>query len=553
MSASTSSVARARGREATGHLTGTWARHWLPLAVLGGGLLLRLVLAFVVYPGQGLATDLGLFSSWAATLARVGPGGFYAVASTANYPPGYLWVLWPIGVLGGGVELLKLPAILADVGIAATLYVVGRRWLDERAGLVAAALYLFVPVTWYDSALWGQVDAVGALVMLTAVVLLAEGWSEPATALAALSVLVKPQDAVVLVVVLPVLVRRHLLRPGSGPRPRLPKAGRAIEPAVDWVLADQGPLRLATSGLAALAVVALVLLPFDITLFAPTSLADVPLIGHLAGLVGLVLGDTGQFSVLTANAFDLWALVGPTPLASVIGAGGGSWTADSLPIVAGLSAATIGAGLLIGTALVVAVGLLLRDGRMTLVLSLAVMAFAFYALPTRVHERYLVPFFAPGALLAAAWLPAVGWYVVVAVLDALDLHTILADPSAAGTSGFGVGRFGVGRFGGGAAIGGGPARSFGGVGPGGSAPGGPAGASGITLPLPDLARSELAVAVIAMGQTAGFVLLLGAWLLAVIRPGVLARLTGRDADGRSTDEARVVPSLDPGAVGRVAT
>jgi hypothetical protein len=62
------------------------------------------------------------------------------------------------------------------------------------------------------------VDAVGSLLMLAALLALADGWSEPAVALAMLGVLVKPQDAVCLVVVLPVLVRRHLLRIGSGPQ-----------------------------------------------------------------------------------------------------------------------------------------------------------------------------------------------------------------------------------------------------------------------------------------------------------------------------------------------
>jgi hypothetical protein len=498
----------------------------LPLAVIGGGLALRLVLALVVFPGQGLSSDMGLFSSWAATLARIGPSGFYAAEATANYPPAYMWVLWLVGVLGGGVELLKLPAILADAGIAALLYVAGRRWLGERAGLIAAALYLLVPVSWYDSALWGQVDAVGALVMLAAVVLLAEGWSEPAAALGALAALVKPQDAIVLVVILPVLVRRHLLRVGSGPAPSLPRSLRGLETTVRALLADQGPVRLATSAIAAAVVTVAVLLPFDIALYAPANLADVPVLGQLAGLVGLMVSDTGQFGVLTANAFNPWAIVGPSPLAAVIGAGGGSWTADSLPVVAGISAATVGAVLLIGTALLVGGGLLVRDGRMTLVLALAVMTFAFYALPTRVHERYLVPFFAPGALLAAAWLPAIAWYVVVAVLDTANLHTILADPNAAGKSAGavgGAGRLG-GAFGGGAGPGGG--GFGGGVGPGtfgGSGPGGfgGSGIASIRLPFPDLARSEVAVALIAAGQTAGFVLLLAAWVVTVIRPSAL--------------------------------
>jgi len=251
-----------------------WSARWAIVAVLGAGLGLRLVLALVVFPGAGHATDLGLFGEWASTLVRVGPGGFYAAARSANYPPGYMWVLWLVGALGNGVALLKTPAILADVAIGAVLYVAGRRWLGARVGLFAAALYLFVPVTWYDSALWGQVDAVGALVVLVSVVLLAEGWSELALASAGLAVLVKPQDAVVLVVVLPVLLRRHLLRIGSGPAPTLGPRLRGLDARVGGTLSTQGPVRLATSGLMALAVVSLTLLPFDIVRFAPASLAD---------------------------------------------------------------------------------------------------------------------------------------------------------------------------------------------------------------------------------------------------------------------------------------
>ena len=221
--------------------------------VLGGGLVLRLVLAFVVFPGQGLASDLGLFESWAVTLAQVGPGSFYESARMANYPPGYMYVLWAVGLAGQAiaglagapvervvVALLKLPVILADLGIAVLLYRAGRRWFGERRGVLAAALYLFIPVTWYDSAIWGQVDAAVALVMIAAIVLLIEGWSEPAAALAVLSVLVKPQGLIVLVVVAPVLLRRHLLRVGSGPVPALGGRAAAVNRRLDGWLTRQG-------------------------------------------------------------------------------------------------------------------------------------------------------------------------------------------------------------------------------------------------------------------------------------------------------------------------
>jgi len=501
---------------------------WPAVGVLGSALALRLVLAYVVFPGQGLVSDLNLFADWATTLARVGPGGFYAAAGSANYPPGYMYVLWLVGIAGNAVSgifgvsadqavglFLKLPAIGADIAIGGLLWWAGRRWFGGRAGVLAAALYLVVPVTWYDSALWGQVDAVGTLVMLAALLLLVEGWSEPAAALAAFGVLVKPQDAICLVIVIPVLVRRHLLRVGSGPVPGLGRRLASLDGRLGGLLTRQGPIRLGTSAIAALVVLVLPLLPFDIAALGPASLADVPVIGHVAGLVGLFVSDGGQYGVLTANAYNAWALVGGASLASVIGGSGGSWIADSLTVVAGLSAVTVGAALLALTGLLVAGGLLIRDDRLAIVLGFAVAAFAFYALPTRVHERYLFPFFAPAALLAAGSLSAGLGYLGLGALNAVNLHAVLAAPLRIAGGGFGGGgEFVGGGFGGGGEFGGG------GRGPGGSAGGfgGGSGVGSISLPFADLARSELAVTLVAVGQAAAFVALLAAWFVVILRP-----------------------------------
>ncbi len=495
------------------------SRHLALLVLIGLGLGVRLLAAYVIFPGQGYSGDLGLFGDWATTLARVGPGAFYASASSANYPPGYLYLLWAIGSIGGDAtgSLLKLPAIAADIGIALLAFRVADRWFGGRSGLLAAALYLFVPVTWYDSALWGQVDAVGAFVMLAALVLLIEGWSEPALVLAVVGVLVKPQDAICLAVVLPVLVGRHLLRVGSGPRPELGLRLQGLDRRLGGLLDQQGPIRLASSVFAAGLVAIVVLLPFDIAIFAPAALADVPIVGHLAGLVGLFVSVGGQFSVLTANAYNGWALVGPDPLAAIIGAGNGSWTADSLVVAGGIPAVTIGTVLLGAVGLLVAGGLTFRDGRLPILLGFSLLAFAFYALPTRVHERYLFPFFTTGAILAAGAAITSGAYLVVGVLNAINLHAVLA---------------GSLRIGGGGGGGGGGGRNPGGGFGGGGGAGFGGGFRSIQLPLADLARSEPVVAAVVIGQTAAFVGLLVAWLVVLVRwpsPATAASDGGADA------------------------
>jgi hypothetical protein len=86
---------------------------------------------------------------------------------------------------------------------------------------------------------------------------------------------------------------------------------------------------------------------------------------------------------------------------------------------------------LIGTALLVAaffvIGAIIawRPDRLTILVGVTLLAIAFFLLPTRVHERYLFPFFALGAILAAVsprWLVA---YVVLSAATFLNMYVVL--------------------------------------------------------------------------------------------------------------------------------
>ena len=149
------------------------------IVLLLGGLALRLTIAYVLFPASGFESDIASYASWALTMGEHGPGGFYENAGFADYPPAYLYLLWPIGLVAdasldavlSASELVKLPAILLDIAVGYVIYrlVLGWVWPSDRAealALAAAALFLFNPVAFYDSALWGQTDAAGALVLL---------------------------------------------------------------------------------------------------------------------------------------------------------------------------------------------------------------------------------------------------------------------------------------------------------------------------------------------------------------------------------------------------
>ena len=146
--------------------------------LLAGAALLRVALAATT---RGYAADITTFSAWAAHAAD-GLTAFYSPGYFADYPPGYIYLLWLIGklrlVLGIDFDtpvflvLLKLPAILADIATAGLLFRLGCRSWSAKTSLALAALYAFNPAVILDSAVWGQVDSVLTLPILLGVMLL---------------------------------------------------------------------------------------------------------------------------------------------------------------------------------------------------------------------------------------------------------------------------------------------------------------------------------------------------------------------------------------------
>ena len=179
------------------------------------GLLLRAFLAGILLPKSGFRIDIVDFAAWGQRLASVGPGAFYEserlqrlsaglplTSSGCSASVGRL--LAPLVGQDATAGLVKIPGILADAGVAWLLFAYGRRFLDRRftrspgrsergaaVGLLAAGIYLFNPATIFNSAVWGQVDSVGTLVILGTLYALAAGWTEAAALGAVVALLVK--------------------------------------------------------------------------------------------------------------------------------------------------------------------------------------------------------------------------------------------------------------------------------------------------------------------------------------------------------------------------
>ena len=83
--------------------------------------------------------------------------------------------------LYGYLMWMKIPAVMADMVLAIIFYRVGRNALRGRqmkahirqySAVITSALFLFLPFSWYISALWGQFDQLGSLLVLISFLLL---------------------------------------------------------------------------------------------------------------------------------------------------------------------------------------------------------------------------------------------------------------------------------------------------------------------------------------------------------------------------------------------
>jgi Gpi18-like mannosyltransferase len=322
---------------------------WTLVLLLAASLLVRVVPAAAT---TGYAADIATFSAWAAHAAEA-LTSFYSPGYFADYPPGYIYVLWLVGKLRlllaldfgspAFLLLLKSPAIAADTVTVWLVYRLALRHGGGNAAVAAAALYAFNPAVILDSAVWGQVDAVLTLFVILGVMTLEEkpGWSGASFAAA---LLVKPQALIF--APLPILwFCSRLFRESERKRESLAEL-----------------LLFAGSGLA---LFSLGVLPFAI--------------GRPAGwIIGKYGGTLASYPYATLNAFNLFALTG----------GNGAATTERLLFLPYAAWGTLFILLiLLFTAAVVLRG---RDSSRLWYAALFLSASVF-VLSAKMHERYLFP------------------------------------------------------------------------------------------------------------------------------------------------------------------
>ena len=418
--------------------------------ILGIGLVARLILAYGLppffgspIPGSGFKTDLDLFRYWADSLAQHGPFGFYDRGFFADYTPGYLYALWLVGIVGsliGGIgDLIKLPAILTDVALAYVVYsMVLELGVTERRARLAALVVIVNPISWFDSVVWGQVDSFGTVFLLLAIRELWRGRTERSAVLAVVAALIKPQLAILVPIVGLVTIRRVLWPAGAWGDENPPAPSGTA-----WERRTTGWVRILTTAAAGFVTVLAMCLPF--------GLWPVQFSASGTSLIKLMFSTASTYSYVSVNAYNLWALFPVADLSGVVNsmASNSAWIYDA-PVqgasfwaqIGPLPAGLVGAVALLALAAIITVVVARRPDRMTILVGTAALALAFFAVPTRVHERYLYPLFGLAAILIAySWRWRVA-YLLASAATFLNMYVVLTtlypdNPSVADWLGIG--------------------------------------------------------------------------------------------------------------------
>jgi len=298
-------------------------------------LALRIALSFL----PSFDIDMGSWLAWASRLADLGPGRFYSDIVWTQYTPGFLYWLWFGGKIGWVNELLvKLPVIFADIATGILIWWMVRR-KEPKLATLSFFFYTLNPAIIFAGPVWGQIDGIFTLALILSVFFLVEKKNILLVGLFwGISFLIKPQAL-------------------------------ALVPPLAIVAAKKfKPKELALGGLVVILIVIFGALPFF-----PKE--------PILGLPQLVAKMGEYYSYTSVFAFNLWSFFG-------------MWQPDA-NLFFGISYFVWGI-LAYGLSLVLIFFVFRRKltdkGSIFLVFSLSLLAF--FLFPTRVHERYLFPFFA---------------------------------------------------------------------------------------------------------------------------------------------------------------
>lgn len=325
--------------------------------------------------------DESAYRAWSARLVEKGPSSFYSSETFTNNPLGGLYGFYFIGLVKTAFLpdlsffskdfdlLLKIPANIADITTGFIIYLLIKKKLDEKWALISFLMYVLNPALLFNSSIWGQYDGLATLfLLLSTYLLLIKKNPELSIASFATAWTIKPQA----LAFAPILLL--------------------------FMLITYKPFRWLTSSFSFLLTVILIYLPFF-----PSD--------PIKGLVYVNQNSTTLFNCTTCFAFNFWGVFG-------------NWQQDSQKF---LEIPLFAWGMIL---LFLFLSIIFFSKPFSQKLKLpyfylttATSIMTFFTLLTRMHERYLFPFFA-FLLLAALMLRSktlIFFYIFVSGVHFINL------------------------------------------------------------------------------------------------------------------------------------
>jgi Gpi18-like mannosyltransferase len=227
--------------------------------------------------------------------------------------------------------VVKFIPTLFDLATASLIYVFVRKRLSFKLSLTTTALYAFNPAVIFNTAVWGQFDAVYTFFLVLSLMLALKSKPKLSAAVFALGVLTKPQAI-------------------------------ALAPLIAFLIYKKNGLKNLIFSLLVFALtVFVVILPFDWS--NPATF-----------LSHIYFGAYSGFKYTSVNAFNIWGLVG-------------FYKPDGNLFILGWGLF----GALVVSVLYVLHKRFDASDESFIVFCAFMLLFGFFMLPTRIHERYLFP------------------------------------------------------------------------------------------------------------------------------------------------------------------
>jgi Gpi18-like mannosyltransferase len=326
--------------------------------ILATVLAISLAVRVLLFPLKGYSIDTNDFIAWFGTAASQGIRPFYSVVGFADYPPFNVYIFWFFGSLAnasgiGIANIVKWVPNLFDLATAGLIFYFVRKQSSFKLAIMSMAFYTFNPAVIFNVAVWGQYDAVYTLFLVISLMLALRSKPKLSAAVFAIAILTKPQ-------------------------------GIALAPLIIYLIFRKNGLKnLLISVAVFAATVFVVILPFEWS-------------NPVTFLSKIYFGAYSGYQYTSINAFNLWGLFG-------------LWQPDGNLVILGWA--------LFGAFAAFTLYVLHKrfnvSGEWLAIFAAFMLFFAFFMLPTRIHERYLFPAISMLALMFPFIKKARPFYVVL--------------------------------------------------------------------------------------------------------------------------------------------